>query len=489
MKPIGLAVVPAVAVLAASCTLGPDYQRPVVPVPAVHRGAGETDSGSTSAGRDRAPAASATAGDDMTLADLRWSELFRDPVLTELITRALAQNFDLRIAAERVLQARERFGIARSRRLPEVGASAGVTTTRRSQAVGEAGVPDGVDPDATYGDAGFTFGWELDVWGRLRRLSESARAQYFATEEARRAVVTTLVADVTDTYLALRALDLERVIAERTRETAADGLRLTEVRRERGIATALDVRQAEQLVHIASARIAGIDRDIEQTENALSLLLGEAPASVPRGLELEAFTTPPTVRAGLPSDLLERRPDIRQAEQELVAANAEIGAAKAEFFPRISLTGLFGVQSSALSDLVSGGARVWTAGAGATVPLFTAGRTRATVRITEAVTRERVVSYQKAIYTALREVADALAGYRRTSLQRVEQERLVGALRASVDLSTSRYKGGIDSFLQVLDARRNLFEGELDLARLRRQELSSLVALYRALGGGWDPAP
>jgi multidrug efflux system outer membrane protein len=210
---------------------------------------------------------------------------------------------------------------------------------------------------------------------------------------------------------------------------------------------------------------------------------------VPRGLELEAFTVPPTVRAGLPSDLLERRPDIRQAEQELIAANAQIGAAKAEFFPRISLTGFFGLQSSALSDLVSGGARVWTAGVGATAPIFNAGRTRANVRLTEAVARELVVNYQKSIYTALREVADALAGYRHTSLQRAEQERLVEALRTSTDLSTQRYKGGVDNFLQVLDARRNLFEGELDLARLRGQELASLVQLYRALGGGWEPAP
>jgi len=269
---------------------------------------------------------------------------------------------------------------------------------------------------------------------------------------------------------------------------ATDSLRLTQTRRERSVATALDVQQAEQLLHIASAQIAGLERDAAQTENALSLLLGQVPGDIPRGLELEALRVPPAVPAGLPSALLERRPDIRQAEQELIAANAQIGVAKAEYFPRISLTGLLGAQSRALTDLLTAPARIWTASAGATAPIFNAGRTRANVRLAESVKRELVVNYQRSIYTALREVADSLAGYRKTSEQRVEQEQLVDALRASARLSTERYQGGIDNYLQVLDAQRNLFQGELDLARLRQLELSSLVQLYRALGGGWDPA-
>ncbi|MCA1586635.1 MAG: efflux transporter outer membrane subunit [Acidobacteria bacterium] len=454
-----------------SCTLGPDYKRPIVHPPSQYRGA--------------VPAAAAGAD---SLADVQWFDLFKDPTLTQLVTSALQQNFDLRIAAERVLQARAIVRITRSNQFPSIDGSVDVVGTRISQAGANRAIPAGVDPDVAYTEAGFSLGWELDVWGRLRRLSESARAQYFATEEARRGIVTTLIADVSETYLALRALDLELAIARRTRDVATDSLRLTETRRDRGVATALDVRQAEQLLRIASGQIAGIEREIAQTENALSLLLGQVPGDVPRGLELDAFQVPPSIPEGLPSALLERRPDIRQAEQELIAANAQIGAAKAELFPRISLTGFFGVQSRALADLLTGPARIWTASAGVAAPIFNAGRTGANVRFTEAVQRELVVSYQRTIYTALREVSDALAGYQKTGEQRSEQEQLVEALRASTRLSTQRYEGGIDNYLQVLDAQRNLFQGELDLARLRQQELGSLVQLYRALGGGWDPA-
>jgi multidrug efflux system outer membrane protein len=456
------------SVLAASCTLGPDYKRPVVPTPSTYRGADVT-----------------SAADAASLADVEWFNLFQDPTLTSLVTTALQQNFDLRIAAERVLQARALVRITRADQFPEVSASADVIATRISQAGSNRFVSPGVDPDVAYTEAGFSLGWELDVWGRLRRLSEASRAQYVATEEARRAIVTTLVGDVTETYLALRALDLELEIARRTRDAATDSLRLTEARRDRGVATALDVRQAEQLLYLATGQIAGFEREIAQTENALSLLLGQVPGDVPRGMALEAFRVPPSVPAGLPSALLERRPDIRQAEQELIAANAQIGAAKAEYFPRISLTGFLGAQSRALSDLLTAPARVWTASAGGAVPIFNAGRTGANVKLAEAVQRELLVNYERAIYTAFREVSDSLAGYRKTSEQRAQQERLVEALRASTRLSAQRYEGGVDNYLQVLDAQRNLFQGELDLARLRQQELAAIVQLYRALGGGW----
>jgi multidrug efflux system outer membrane protein len=452
-----------------SCTVGPNYKRPVVTPPPAYRGADAT----------------IPAGGN-SIADVKWFDLFQDQTLTKLVNVALQQNFDLRIAAERVLQAREIYGISRSERFPTIDASADVVATKFSQAGANRAVREGDDSDVTYTQAGFSLGWELDVWGRVRRLNESARAQYFATEEARRGVVTTLVADVSSTYLALRALDLELEIAHRTREVAANGLRLTEARRDRGVATTLDVRQAEQLLHTAGGEIASIEREIALTEHALMLLLGQFPGDVPRGQPLEAFNAPPSIPAGLPSALLERRPDIRQAEQELIAANARIGVAKAEFFPRISLTGFLGAQSRALSDLLTGPARIWTASAGASVPVFNAGRTRGNVRFAEAVQRELVVNYQRAIYTAFREVSDALAAHSKTAAQRAEQERLVEALRASARLSTQRYEGGVDNYLQVLDAQRNLFQGELDLARLRRLELTAIVQLYRALGGGWE---
>ncbi|HZA35436.1 MAG TPA: efflux transporter outer membrane subunit, partial [Vicinamibacterales bacterium] len=320
-----LIVVTLIALVAAGCTLGPRYKRPEVTAPAAFRGADTSID----------PASG-------SLADLEWSALFNDPALTTIVTSALKQNFDVRIAAERVLQARALYRITRSDQFPQVGASGDLVTSGVSRE-GATPIPEGADRDVTYTEAGFSVSWELDVWGRLRRLTESARARYAATEQARRAVVTTLIGDVMETYLSVRALDLELEIARRTADVAMQGLRLTRTRQERGIATALDVRQAEQLLYIARARIATVERAIAQTENALSLLLGQHPGEIMRGRPIEALSVPPTVPAGLPSTLLERRPDIRQAEQELIAANAQIGAAKAEYFPRISLTGFLGV--------------------------------------------------------------------------------------------------------------------------------------------------
>lgn len=461
-----LVIASAVPMVAWACTLGPDYARPVVTTPDAYRGA-------------------RTAGAS-SIADVKWVDLFRDATLARMVGTALDQNFDLRMAAERVLQARAVAGITRADQFPGVDASVDVAGTRLSQTGANRAVRPGDDADVTYTQAGFTVGWEVDVWGRLRRLSEAARAQYLATEEARRGVVATLVADVTGTYLTLRALDLELEIARRTRGVAEDGLRLTEARRDRGVGTSLDVRQAEQLLYTARGEIASIEREIALTEHALTLLLGQFPGDVPRGLPLEAFEAPPAVPAGLPSALLERRPDIRQAEQELIAANARIGAARAEYFPRISLTGFLGVQSRALSDLLSAPARTWNAAAGAAVPVFDAGRVRNNVRLAEAVQRELLLNYQRTIYGAFRDVSDALAAHRKAAEQRAEQERLVEAVRASTQLSIQRYEGGMDNYLQVLDAQRNLFQGELRLARLRLLELTAVVQLYRALGGGWD---
>ena len=454
----------------ASCTLGPNYKRPQIETPSAYRGA-------------VAPASSAQTAE--SLADLKWFELFRDDRLTQLVSTALKQNFELRIAAERVLQARAVYGISRADRFPTVDGSADVIAARSSRTGANRGIPQGVDTSVSYAQIGFSLGWELDVWGRIRRLNEAARAQYFATEEGRRGVITTLVADVTETYLDIRTLDLELEIAKRTRDIANDSLRLIEVRRTSGVASGLDVRQAEQLLYTATGQIANLERQIALAENALSLLLGQLPGDVARGRPLEAFQGPPSVPAGLPSSLLERRPDIRRAEQELIAANAQIGAAKAEYFPRISLTGFFGAQSRALASLLSGPAVLASAGVGATAPIFDAGRTRSNVRLVEAIQREALVNYQRVIYTAFRDVSDSLAAYAKTSEQRAEQERLVTALRESTQLSTERYRGGLDSYLPVLDAQRNLFDGELALARLRQQELASIVQLYRALGGGW----
>lgn len=465
-------LVVAISLLAASCTVGPNYTRPPIEMPEVHR--------------DVTVAAN-TPGPE-SLADLQWFDVFKDEALTRIVNTALQQNFDVRIAAERVLQAREQFRIVGADRFPAVDGAVGVTSSRVSE-IGATRLPSGVDPDVTATRAGFSLSWELDVWGRVRRLTESARAQYFATEEGRRGVIATLVADVTQTYLSLRALDSQLEIARRSRDIAVDNLRLTELRRDRGVVTTLDVRQAEQFLYTTTGQIAGLERDVAQTENALSLLLGQVPGDLARGQSLEAFQSPPDVPVGLPSSLLERRPDIRQAEQELISANAQIGVARAEFFPRISLTGFLGLESRELGDLLTGPARMWTAGASAAAPIFNAGRTRATVKLAESVQRELVVNYQRTIYGALREVSDALAAHHKTGEQRAQQESLVAALRDSARLSTQRYQGGIDSYLQVLVAQRSLFESELDLAALRRLELGSVIELYRALGGGWPAQP
>jgi multidrug efflux system outer membrane protein len=463
-------VIPAALVFTASCTLGPHYRRPSVAIPSTFRDV----------------TGPATQAESVSLADTQWFDLFRDDTLTQLVRTALVQNFDLRIAAERVLQARERFRIARADRFPVVVGTAAASENRVSEA-GPRPLPAAVGPEVADFQVGFGLGWELDVWGRVRRLNEAARAQYLATEEARRGIITTLVADVTDAYFFLQTLDRQLLIARGTRDVAADGLRLTQLRRERGVATALDTRQAEQLLYTATAQIASLERQIAQTEDALSLLLGRAPGDVMRTAGfINTFNARPAVPVGLPSALLERRPDIRQAEQALVAANAQIGVARAEYFPRIALTGLLGLDSRELSDLLTAPARTASIGAFAAAPLFNAGRTRAGVRLSESVARELVVTYERSIYNALREVSDALAGYRKTGEQRAQQEQLVAALRDATRLSTDRYRGGLDSYLQVLDAQRSLFRSQLDLVALQRQELVAIVELYRALGGGWN---
>ena len=298
--------------------------------------------------------------------------------------------------------------------------------------------------------------------------------------------MTTLVSDVMTSYFKLRELDLELDIARKNRDIARDGLRLTQLRRDQGVATGLDVRQAEQFLYTATAQIASAERSIGQTENALSLLLGRSPGDIRRGKALEDFKAPPQVPAGLPSSLVERRPDIRQAEAGLVAANARVGAARAEYFPQISLTGFLGVQSRALSNLFTGQARSQNLAPAGLLPILDAGRIHAEVRGAEARKRETLIRYQKTVYTALREVSDALIDYRKTAEQRAQQELLVEALRETARLASTRYTGGLDSYLQVLDAQRNLFQGELLLARLSEQELAAIVELYRALGGGWS---
>lgn len=454
---------------AAGCKVGPNYQRPVTALPDQFRGV-------------PTPAAPT----EPSLADTKWENLFDDQTLNGIVNNALAHNFDLRIAYARVEQARAQLGITRANQLPFFDLSGGLTTGQSSSIGSVSFIPAGTNLSTTYSQVGLGLSWELDIWGRLRRLTEAARAQYLASDEGRRFVTVTLVSDTITAYLQLLEQDSELRIGQQTRELAQNSLRLVELRRTGGAATGLDVSQAEQLLYTATAQIAAAQRTIAQTEDTLSLLQGSAPSDQPRGRKLEDVPAPAQAPAGLPSQLLARRPDIRQAEQNLIAANAQIGAARALYFPQISLTALAGGQSRALSQLLSGPAQLLSFAPGLALPVFHGGQVRNQVRLTEAQERELLATYQRTIYTALRETSDALISLDRTREQRTQQEQLVRALNNSVRLSELRYRGGLDSYLQVLDAQRNQFTGELALAQLRLQERLAVVQLYRALGGGWQ---
>ncbi len=457
----GLVVLP--FLLLTGCLVGPNYQRPQVALPSQFR---------------NAPSATES------IADAKWFDLFQDDALKQLVTAALDQNFDVKIAAERVLEARAQYGIVHAELYPVVTLPLSFTA-QRSSGIGASPFPPGTPLSRSYSQAGLSLSWELDLWGRVRRLSEAARAQYLASEEVRHGVVVSLISDVMTQYFALREQDLELEIGQHTRSDATDNLRLINLRHDRGAANGLDVRQAEQFLYTATAEIAGAERSIGLSEDAIHLLLGNAPGEVARGKTLDQLSAPPQVSAGIPSSLLDRRPDVRQAEENLIAANAEIGAARALLFPQISLTGFLGGQSQALTSLLTSPARLASIGPSAVAPIFQAGL-RSGIHLTEAQQREALLSYQKTIFTALREVSDALISHGRTREQRLEQEKLVAASQESVRLSNLRYRGGLDSYLQVLDAERSLFSSQLSLAQLQSQELQSVVQLYRALGGGWQ---
>jgi multidrug efflux system outer membrane protein len=412
--------------------------------------------------------------------------VFRDERLQELIRTALAHNYDLRDAVARVEATRAILGITRADQFPTIEAGASVTAARTSTG-GTFPLPEGIDQTRTFGTVGVSLlSFEVDIWGRLRRATEAARADLLASEENRKAVMTTLVSDVASAYFNLLDLDTELTIARRTLASRESSLELITNRERGGLGTLLDVRQGEQLVYGAASVIPEIERLIEQTENQISLLLGGPPGPIVRNRSLAEQEQLPAVPPGLPSSLLERRPDIRAAEQNLVAANAIIGVAKAAYFPRISLTGLLGFQSDQLSSLFTGPMRVWQFVPQVTQPIFNAGRLRSNVDLAKAQEQIALIQYERAIQTAFREVSDTLVQYQKLREIRTEQERLVTTLEDRSRLSYVRYQGGIDTLLNALDADRDLFEAELRLTQTRRDELVTLVQLYRALGGGWQ---
>jgi multidrug efflux system outer membrane protein len=462
------------AVLLGGCAVGPDYKRPTVDTPdAYRRAASDTNS----------PAGEVSFG------DVGWWEAFNDPQLEQLIEEALTNSWDIQIAAARVLQAEASLRITRSQFFPSFNAGGDIFTSRASER-GPAGVPRGVNPQRDYGDVFVAMtAYELDLWGRIRRATEASRALLLATEDAQRTVRQTLVAQVATAYLELLELDLELEIAHNSYANRSNSLVLNISREEGGVAGLQDVYQAKILVSTADAAIADTLQRIEQKENELSILLGRNPGKMERGDALAIRKVRAEVPPGLPSSLLERRPDIRASEQELIAANANIGQAKAAFYPQVTLTGFYGYQSVALSDLFTSPARTWQFGPAISVPLFTGGRLRGNLKLAEARFHESVAIYQRTVQQAFREVSDGLIAYQRTREFREKQEERTQANRDATRLANDRYDGGVTSYLEVLYNEQELFNAELGLAQARLNELLSVVQLYRALGGGWSEQP
>jgi outer membrane protein, multidrug efflux system len=446
------------------CSVGPNYHRPAVHTPTAFREPGEN------------PHVQAQAA---SYADLPWWQVFQDPQLQELIRTALKQNYDLQIATERISAGRAQLAVTRASQFPQVQGNGTFSGGKESNFQSKFNFL------TLTADAAF----QLDFFGKLRRATEASRAQLLATEDARQTVVLTLVSDVASDYFALLQLDLQLQITRNTVAAQEASVKLTNLRLDHGVATKLDVLQAQQVLDSANAQIPDLERQIAQEENAISILLGNYPQDVPRGRPLVEQPLPPEVPPGLPSSLIERRPDVREAEQIMVAANAEIGVAKAQFFPQISLTGsgggAFG-RSSAFSGLMSSQLGIWSYGAQVSQPIFTAGALRGNLRLAESQHQQALIAYRQSIQRAFGDVSDALIGYQKFHEVRVRQESTVADLQESVRLSNMRYKGGTTTYLEVLDGQRSLFAAELTLAQARGTEYQSLVQLYRTLGGGWQ---
>ena len=449
-------------VVLSGCAVGPNYKKPTVPVPPEYRGVPPDE-----------------AGKSASFGDQKWWDAFQDEVLRDLIRTALSQNYDVRIAAERILEARAQLGITRADQLPSVTAGVAAVNQRFPQTVSIPSI------ETSANQVSLSLAWELDFCGKFRRATESARALLLAQEWVRREVISSLVSDVASAYFQLRELDLELEISRQTLGSRQGSLRLTQMLADGGATSMLDVRQAEQLVYAAAASIPDLEQRIEQQENFISILLGNNPQAIARGRKLIDQPHALEVPAGLPSSLLERRPDIREADQQLIAANAQIGVAKADYFPQISLTAEGGYQSSALTSLFSGPAGLWTFGGSAVQPVFEGGRIRNRVRFARARTAEATLFYQRTVQQAFRDVSDSLVGYRKSQEFRIQQEHLTNSAQEATKLSNMRYKGGAASYLEVLDSDTRYFAAQLTLAQAQLRELQSLVQIYRSLGGGW----
>jgi outer membrane protein, multidrug efflux system len=454
----------AFGLLLAGCMVGPDYKRSAIDAPGAYRG-------------DSQPSIAQAE----SLGNEKWWDVFQDPVLQQLIRTALEQNYDVRIAASRVLQAQAQLGITRANQFPTASVGAQGFSERNPKI--SSAFP---SYEANAGEVDLAVVWNLDFWGKYRRQTEAARASLLASQWGHSAVLATVVSSVATAYFTLRELDLALDVSKKTLAARQDSLRLTSVLAKNGSASALDVRQSEQLVYTAAETIPDLERQIALQENSLSILLGSNPGPIPRGRELTEQPNPPAIPVGLPSELLERRPDIRQAEETLVAANAEIGVAKAAFFPSISLTGTAGFESFALNNLFSRAQRMWNGAASLTQPVFAAGALRAGKRLAEAQEQEMLLTYQQTIMNAFQEVSNSLVAYQKGREFREQQELLTAAANDADRLSKILYQHGGASYLQVLISENTDLSAQLNLAQAQLNERLALVQLYNALGGGWQ---
>jgi outer membrane protein, multidrug efflux system len=444
--------------------LGPNYKRPAIDAPGVYRGDGRSSIASSE-----------------SLGDEKWWEVFQDPVLQQLIRTALQENYDVRIAASRVLQAQAQLGITRANQFPTVSAGAQAFSERNPKI--SSSFP---SYEANAGEVDLSVVWNLDFWGKYRRQTEAARATLVASQWGHRAVLTSIVSSVAAAYFTLRELDVALDLSKQTLAARQNSLQLTTVLAKNGSSSALDLRQSEQLVYTAAETIPDLERQISQQENSLSILLGENPGPIPRGRSLTEQPNPPAIPVGLPSELLERRPDIREAEATLVAANAEIGVAKAAYFPNISLTGTAGYESYALNNLFTHSQRMWNGAGSLTQPIFAAGAIRSGMRLAEAQEQEMLLTYQQTIINAFQEVSNSLVAYQKGREFREQQELLTATAQDTDRLSKVLYQHGGASFLQVLISENNDFSAEINLAQAQLNERLALVQLYNALGGGWE---
>lgn len=465
--PLAASTLAAVSVLLSACTVGPNYHPPKLNTPSAY---------------SEAPGLSASAH---ATPALPWEQVFTDPVLQKLIRTALAQNQDLEVAADRIQQARATLHLANAQIYPDLNGQVNFTGQRLSQE----GLPGNKVNGNPQGSATIGFvnmGWEIDFWGRYRRAREAARAGLMATVAAQQAVRVTLIAEVASAYYQLRAYDAELNTAQQSLAIRRKSLQLTEAREKGGISSLLDVRQAQTLVTETQRAITDLERLIPQTQDGLRLLLGEYPGAIPRGLPLSQDQIP-SIPAGLPSELLERRPDIREAEENLRAANAEIGVVHADYFPNIGLTSTGGTESSAFHNLLTGGATAWLVQPVVNLPIFTAGRIHSREQQAIAAERAALHSYRGVVLRAFREVSDALIARRQARQVLVEQHRQVKVTQDAAFLSRARYQGGVTNYLEVLESERTSLGAQLNLVQAQYEELDSSVRLYRALGGGWQP--